>query len=251
MQGRAYVAAIRRLTDRFEDRELDHLADLARRVAEAVMAGSAIHFYDNGHMLNHELFNRAGGLPLLTRFGIAGPQISDETPRRAAGAPEKPSTEDEAFPLALARHAVRMSDLRPGDYLLIGSVSGRSPFIVELALAAGAGGVRTVALTALAYARTLPPLHPSGQLLHQVTDETVDIQTEAGDAALAVPGIRERVGPTSGIMAALTMWALEAEIAEALVQEHQVEPTVLRSVNYPDGPERLAEARTRFSEQGY
>lgn len=251
MLGQQYLTVIRALTNQLESQELPHLVQLADQAADVVMQGGAIHVYDNGHLLNHELFNRAGGLALLGGLQLTPPAVQHDVRRReGAVPPPQPDTADERFPLAWAREVVHRSACRPGDLLIIGSVSGRSPFIVELALAARTQGIFVVGLTALAYARELPALHPSGQLLYQVCDDVIDMGTGPGDAALAVPGLTEKLGPTSGVMAALVAWCFVAELTEALL-ERGLEPTVFRSVNYPDGPAAYQAAVARYQRLGY
>ncbi len=246
-----YLNVVRKLMQDLESQEMSHLHELGERLADRVISGQVLHLYDNGHMLNHELFNRAGGLALLARLDIGRPTVSNVVVRLES----RPSTgefgsTDQDMDLALARYAVEHSAMVSGDELILGSVSGRSPFIVELALEAGRRGIHTLALTARRYAQSLPPLHASGKLLYQVTEDVIDIQTDAGDAALAMDGLEEKLGPTSGVMAAVAMWTLESEVARALLAKGVI-PTVFRSVNYPDGPERLMAARQRFAERGY
>ncbi|MDA8204430.1 MAG: sugar isomerase domain-containing protein [Thermaerobacter sp.] len=252
MLGLAYTRAVRQLIEELEHREMAHLQALGERMAEGVQSGHVIHLYDNGHMLNHEMFNRAGGLALLARLDVGQPTVANSAVRpKAAGLKANPSAvAGDDLDMALARYVVDRSAAMAGDDLIIGSVSGRSPLVVELALGARERGIRTVALTALKYARTLPARHVSGKLLYQVTDDVIDIGTEAGDAALTVEGLPEKLAPTSGIMAAVAMWALEAAIAEALLKRG-ITPTVFRSVNYPDGPERLDAAKRRYETLGY
>ncbi len=250
MSGSAFTHKLYGLIGDFEAREMRHIEYLGERLAQSVISGHVVHLYDNGHMLNHELFNRAGGLALLAQLNITPPTITNTVVRRHLDMFPLSSSQDHTIDVALARFAIERSSMIPGDYLLIGSVSGRSPFIVELALEARRAGIHTVALTALRYTQSLPARHPKGKLLYQIADEIIDIQTEEGDASVHLDGLEERIAPTSGIMAAVAMWTLEIELAQALLKRG-VMPTVFRSVNYPDGPERFAAAHQRFTELGY
>ena len=250
MLGERYMGVVRRILDAVETEELPKVAAVAERAAASVAAGGAFYVYDNGHMLNTELFNRAGGLVLL-----AGVPVTRRAPgpdgRRFGGGPlAEPDAEAERMEdLSLARMAVRQAGVRADDVVMLGSVSGRSPLVVELALAAKRRGAYTVALTARAYAEILPPLHPSGQLLYQAADMVLDTHTAVGDAELTVEGLPEKLLPSSGISAAVVAWCLIGELVEQLLARGIV-PTVLRSINYPDGPERYAEAMARYRERG-
>lgn len=251
MSGLAYFSAVRTLMQRLETQELPHIQALGVQLARSVKVGKVVHVYDNGHMLNHELFNRAGGLALVARLDISRPSVTNQVVRKAEKHEGLDSSSiDLEMDTTLARYAVAHSSMGADDHLIIGSVSGRSAFVVELALAAQDRGIHTIALTAVSYAKALPPLHASGKLLYQVTEDVIDMQTEAGDGALALEGLEEKLGPTSGVMAAVVMWSLEAELAKALI-ESGVTPTVFRSVNYPDGPKRLRQAQNRFAQRGY
>jgi uncharacterized phosphosugar-binding protein len=250
MGAKAYLDRLRERLDEVEREELAKIKALAAVIADRVVAGGAVHLLDHGHMLNRELFNRAGGLALLAGVETTEPGVSHQVRRRGIPGVESAMSEaDPAFTLAWAAEVARRAAFRPDDVFVVGSVSGRSPFIVELALQAKARGVHTVALTALKYARTLPPLHPSGRLLYQVADTVLDIKTGVGDAEIDVTGVPEKMGPSSGVMAATVAWCLEIAVAEALVARGVV-PTVYRSVNFPDGPTVYRAQRARYESEG-
>lgn len=248
--GKRYLGVLRDIVDAVERDELPKLEALADRIADRIAAGGAFYAYDNGHMLNTELFNRAGGLALLAPVPVAHPPAPPDGRRKGGEPLADRAAEDALDGPALARMAVRRAGVRAGDVLLLGSVSGRSPMVVEMALAAKAQGAYVVALTAVAYARVLPPLHPSGQLLYQVADLVLDTHTQEGDAELEVEGLPYKVLPSSGISAAAVAWCLVGELVERLLARG-LEPTVFRSVNYPDGPDRYQDALARYRRLGY
>ena len=70
----------------------------------------------------------------------------------------------------------------------MGSVSGKTANVVELALQARAHGLTVIALTALAYSSQLASEHPSGKRLYEVADLALDNHAPFGDAMLAVEG---------------------------------------------------------------
>jgi uncharacterized phosphosugar-binding protein len=252
MPGQQYLDVVRRYVDGVGARELPHLRELAQDAARRISESALIHVYDHGHMLTHELFDRAGGLALLSKVAVARPGVSPSAGRPALGSPpdKKQPVEPLDMETTLARFVVRQSDMRPNDMLFIGSAAGRAPFLVELALEARRAGLRTVGVVALRYAETLPAAHPSGQLLHQVVDDVIDMQTGPGDAELVLDGVEEKVGPASGILTALIFWTFVVELTEALTARGIV-PTVYRSTQYPDGPQRYQEARERYRTLGY
>ena len=71
---------------------------------------------------------------------------------------------------AYIAHVFENGQLRPGDVLFVGSVSGKTANVVELALQARANGLFVIALTALDYSAKLISEHPSGKRLYEAAD---------------------------------------------------------------------------------
>ena len=89
------------------------------------------------------------------------------------------------------RLAVRLSELRAGDALMVASVSGRTLQTVELALAARALGVTVIGLTSLEYTAQVESDHPSGQKLCDAAGIVID-----NCALSATPASRPRAMST-------------------------------------------------------
>ncbi|MGC8487126.1 MAG: sugar isomerase domain-containing protein [Clostridia bacterium] len=251
MVAKQYLEAIARLLQEIETEELGRIQALADRIAEAVRSGGLFYVFDNGHMLNTELFNRAGGLALIAPLIFTRPGFGSSA-LRLGGTPAwsddgRQVGDDD---LVLARMAVRRAGVRAGDVVLLGSVSGRSPAVVEMAREASVLGALTVALTALGYSTLLPASHPSGQRLFEAVDVVLDTHTGEGDAEVTLEGLSDKILPSSGISAALVAWCLVGEVFAALLARG-IEPTVFRSINYPDGPARHREALDRYRRLGY
>ncbi len=250
MLAKAYLDVIRQMMGQLENEELIHIDQIAEEAAAAVKAGHVIYLYDHGHMLNHELFDRAGGIALLGQVAPVRPSQPTTAVRPAAGRDLPRPAWNNGMDSEFARFVVMQADMRRGDWFFIASAAGRAPFLVDLALTARSAGVYTVGLIALRYAKILPALHPSGQLLHHVVDDLIDLQTSEGDAELSLEGLDEKIGSASGIMGALIGWMIVAALAEAMVARG-IPPTVFRSAQYPDGPARLRAARERYQRLGY
>ncbi len=250
MLAQQYLDAIQRILGDVRE-DLPQLAALGGQIAGRIAEGGVFYVYDNGHLLTSELFNRAGGLALMAPIQLTRPRFGSDAVRRGgepvAGRADAVVAEEE---LLLARMAVQHAGVGAGDVVLLGSVSGRSPLVVEMAREAARRGALTIALTALSYARTLPPAHPSGQRLDGAADVVLDTHTTVGDAEISVPGLAETLLPSSGVSAALVAWCLVGEVVEHLLAR-EIVPTVFRSINYPDGPERYREAVARYRELGY
>lgn len=238
-----YFDAVEKLIREIREAESGKIVKVAEICADSVAEGGVLHIHDTGHMLNSELVHRAGGLALLTPFSFS---LNVNNPN--AYREKNPSSVDltsETVALALKR-----SNIKSGDVLFIGSVSGKSKNVVELAIQAREMGVTVVAITSLDYSSRLQSEHPTGKRLYEVADLTIDNHAPYGDAMLEVEGLDVKACPASGLAAACIMWAITAGIIERLLKRGLV-PTVYRSVNAPGGPEDVRSRQERYKELGY
>lgn len=238
-----YFDAISAKIKEIKKAESENIAHIAEICAHSIASGGVIHVHDTGHMLTSELMGRAGGLVGMTPFGFGLSVNNPNSFRDKEG--DSVNIISETISLALKR-----SNIRPGDVLFIGSVSGKSEQVVELAIQAGAMGVTTVGITALAYSSKLESQHPSGKRLYEATELVLDNHAGYGDSMLQVEGLDAGVCPASGIAAACIMWAVSAGIVEQLLA-NGIEPTVYKSVNAPGGPEDVQARQTRYKEKGF
>lgn len=223
--------------------ETDLIAHIAEICAHSIQSGGVIHIHDTGHMLNSELISRAGGLVGMTPFNF-GMNVNNPNSFRDK---QGNSTNLTAETIALA---LKRSNVRAGDVMFIGSVSGKSEQVVELAMQAQAMGVTTISISSVTYSSQLESQHPSGKRLYEATEFFLDNHAPYGDAMLSVEGLDTGVCPASGIAAAVIMWAISAGTVENLLA-HGTTPTVYKSVNAPGGPEDVQARQERYKEKGY
>lgn len=238
-----YFDAVEKLLADIRQAESEKITRVAEICADSVAKGGVVHIHDTGHMLNSELVHRAGGLALVTPFTFA---LNVNNPN--AYREKSPSSKDvtaETIALALKR-----SNVKPGDVLFIGSVSGKSKSVVELAIQAKDMGLTVVAVTSFEYSSKLQSEHPSGKRLFEVADIAIDNHAPYADAMLDLEGLDVKVCPASGIAAACIMWAVTAGIVQNLL-ERGIVPTVYKSVNAPGGPEDVKARQERYKELGY
>jgi len=238
-----YFDAIQARIDAIRADESDKIAEVARICADSIAAGGVLHIHDTGHMLNTELSGRAGGLVGFTPFSY-GINVASPNSYRMS---EDPAPDLTAEIIALS---LRKSTIRTGDVLFVGSVSGKSEGVVELALQAKEMGVTTVGVSSIAYSSALESQHPSGKRLFEVVDIALDNHAPYGDGMLEVEGLDATVCPASGLCAATIMWAVMAGTIESLLAKGIV-PTVYKSVNAPGGPEDVNARQQRYKELGY
>jgi uncharacterized phosphosugar-binding protein len=219
------------------------IAQAAKLCADALEKGGTLHIFDSGHMVSQELVHRAGGLAAINALTF---QLVVGNNVRARA--------DNAQPASLSysyiEHVFETNQLRAGDVLFVGSVSGKTANVIELALQGRAHGLTVIVLTAMAYSSKLESEHPSGKRLYECADLVIDNCAPYGDGMLTVEGLEYPVCPGSGIGAAVSLWAVVAGIIEEMMNRG-LTPTVYPSVNRPDGWQVLNKAYETARQKGY
>ncbi len=132
----------------------------------------------------------------------------------------------------------------PHDSMICFSSTGINGLVIEMALEAKQRGLPVIAVTSLDHARSTISRHSSGKKLYEVADVTIDNCTPAGDAVVALQGLKYKVSPTSTIGAVAVVNALKARTAE-LMLSRGVEPIVLTSPHFADQPQEAEEQLQR------
>jgi uncharacterized phosphosugar-binding protein len=214
------------------------IAEAAEALADTLSGGGLIYVFGCGHSaaLSMDLFYRAGGLMLVH-------PIFDERivlTRR----PVTETTEWEQKE-GWAGELLEQAGARAGDALVVFSTSGRNGAPIDVALAAKAAGLPVVAVTSRAYAGSLPSRHSSGKRLHEVADYVLDNQVDPGDAAVSLPGLEQKVGPTSTALSSAIAQALMVEVTAKLLARGEM-PPVYVSANIPGGMEHNEAVFARY-----
>jgi uncharacterized phosphosugar-binding protein len=217
----------------------------AKLCADALANGGIIHIFDSGHMVSSELINRAGGLVALAPLSFNLNVVNTVKARADRTLPE-----GNTLSFGYISHVFETNQLRSGDVLFIGSVSGKTPNVIELALQAREHGLKVIALTGLAYSSRLASEHPSGKRLYEVADLVLDNHAPYGDGMIEVEGVDYPILPASGLGAAAVMWAVVAGTIEELLARG-LKPTVFPSVNRPDGKNLVSQVEEEARRKGY
>ena len=134
----------------------------------------------------------------------------------------------------LGKIILKENRVKKDDVLIIHSVSGRNNVPVEMAQEAKALGVTTIAITNLVYSSSVTSRHPSGKHLYEVCDLVIDNMGCAGDAAITLEGLPEKIGPTSTAVGAALINALVIETVGGMLKDG-VFPPVFMSANLDGG----------------
>jgi uncharacterized phosphosugar-binding protein len=215
----------------------------AKLCADSLAGGGMIHIFDSGHMISSELINRAGGLVAMSSLSF-NLNVLNPVKARADRAAEK------TLSYSYIEHVFETNQLRKGDVLFVGSVSGKTANVVELALQGRARGLKVIVITALEYSRQLPSEHPSGKHLYEAADLVLDNYAPYGDAMIEIDGLEYPVLPASGMGAAAVMWAVVAGTIDEMLARG-LKPTIFPSVNRPDGKNLVAQVEAEALRKGY
>ena len=242
-----YFDALLTKIQEIREHERDSILKAARLCTDTLQSKGVIHIYDTGHLVNQELTNRAGGMaafnPLKFNFNVDTTYNHRERDR-------EPVKTEVPYETQLVSMVITRGGLRPGDVLIIGTVSGKSSLPIELARQAREHGLKVICVTAVSYSSKLKSSHSSGKLLYEVGDVVIDNHADYGDAMLEVEGLDRKIIPASGMGAVVALWALVAGIAEEMLSRG-LEPTFFMSANRPDGPEQYQASLAAYREKGF
>ncbi len=223
-----YQQAALRVIAAIVDTQQAPLERAAQAIFQSLRSGGVFHVFGTGHShaVAEETFHRAGGLVPVNVIQEAF--LTPLTPPRLSGRLERVG--------GLAARILDGHDLRPGEVLLVISNSGINVVPVEMALEAKARGLIVLGLTSLMHSRSVPPRHPSGKRLFEITDIVLDNCGEPGDAAVQYDGLATRVAPTSLLAGSFIVNTLVCRIVELFLAAG-LAPPMYMSANVPGGDE--------------
>lgn len=243
----------RELADQFFDRAIGLLEKVRKDAAEdlgaagslladTVANGGRLFAYGAGHssLAAQDTVYRAGGLAVMNLLPVPGTTGVDVVPATLGSALERVN--------GLAAAVLDASPARSGDTLVIISLSGRNPLPVEMALNAGALGIRVIGVTSVAYAEGTRSRHASGTFLKDHCDVVVDSGIPIGDTTLTAPGVPAPFAPASTVVTSALMQAMTAAAAGELL-ERGIEPPLLRSGNVDGGHEWNDQVMTAYADR--
>jgi len=236
-----YIKAVNDLFTTINQTQSENMEKAAELIAVSVKGGANVHVFDTGHIIDSELINRAGGLAILKSIKYV---FTVDDPVRAKDQTGKSKSLE-----GLGMYVLRQSNVMPGDVLILGSVSGKTVNVIDLAIEAKKMGVKTIVITAIAYSSLLNSDHSSGKHLYELGDVVIDNCAPKGDAMIEVEGLDNKFGPASGLSAAYILWQTCARVVEKLLAL-DAKPTVYKSVNFPNGMEQHEKLCKRYEELG-
>ena len=217
------------------------IAAAAEALADTLSAGGLVYVFGCGHSaaLTMDLFYRAGGLMLIH------PIFDDRILLNHRPVTETTEWEQKQ---GWAPDLLPQSGARPGDAVIVFSTSGRNGAPIDIALTAKEIGLTVIAVTSRAYASSLPSRHSSGKRLHEVADLVIDNHVDPGDASLSLPGLQQKVGPTSTVLGSAIAQALIVQAMARLLEKGETPPVYI-SANLPGGSEQNQQVLSRYRDR--
>ncbi len=229
-----YINKIKELISNIEDIEFSNMNKCTNILVEAILNNKSIYTFGASHagIISEELFYRAGGLMLINPI-FAKELMLDNVPVTITSKMERCAGYGEII--------ASKYDFKNGDILILHSVSGRNPIIIELAIKAKNKGCIVIGITNLTYSKNVSSRHHSKKNLYEYCDLILNNHGEIGDACIEIPGIDQKVGPTSTITMALIMNNIIVETVLKLKEKGIDRPPVFYSANL-DNKDHLNEA---------
>jgi uncharacterized phosphosugar-binding protein len=221
-----YWEHVDELYGRVRSGQKEHIIRAGKMIAEAAAGGGCIHIHDTGHIIDAELINRGGGLVLYKKLKY---QLQVDNPVR-----KRDRSDMDASMEGLAAYVLKASGARPGDVLILGTVSGRTFGAVDLAFEAKKLGIKLILITSMTYASTVDAVHSSGKKLYEIADVVIDNCAPAAEGMMDVDGLEAKLCAASGLTAAFIMWSVTTVVVEELLKVG-IMPGVLKSANFPGG----------------
>lgn len=222
-----YADHIHDIESRIVSEQGDNIAKAAQMVCDAFQAGGNIFAFGPGHagMFAEEMFYRAGGLVITNPLFHSGVMCN-----------ERPMTLTSALEVLPGYGTVILdeSPLRAGDVLLIHSVAARNPVVVEMAIKARERGITVISILCMDYASQVTSRDPSGKMLQEVSDLFIDTCGDLGDACITIPGIKQKVAPTSSVLGSFIANCILLQTCACFL-DAGITPPVFQSANVDGG----------------
>jgi len=240
-KGKEYLDRILDLLKTIEEQQGENIAQAADLIVEAILRGNALFAFGTVHsaLPIADLYIRAGGLALLNQIRAPALNSVEYDPPMLAMKMERL----EGYGSLILEHA----HTKPGDVLILVSVSGRNPVPVEMAMSAKEKGMKVIALTSMQYTQSVPSRHSSGKKLYEFADALIDCYSIPGDAILELEGLPVRFCATSGAINTAILQCLMAETVERLL-EKGFEPPIFIAGNLDGTEDYLRKFRKKLIE---
>ena len=210
-----------RILQEIWENESGRIAQAGKFVADSIAADGLLYAFGCGHshMIEEELFYRAGGL------GAVYPMFDTSTMLQEGAAKSSMIERMSGY----ADKVFSRYPVTEKDTVLLASTSGINSFIIEFAQQAKARGAKVIGITSYAYLEK-PSRQKDGLHLADVCDLAIDNHVPVGDAVVTVCTDGTKAGPVSSIATLAICDAIELAACQSL-RDRGLDPEVFRSGN--------------------
>ena len=238
-----YQKRVDQLFEHVKTTQRENIIAAGKMITDTLQNGGNIYLSEICHSIQNDLIDRGGGPFFYRPFQYKLEVKSD--------ARQRDRSDMDLDMEGLGAYVLKASTIRPGDVLFVGSVSGRTKHVVDLAYEAKKMGIKVIAMSSMSYAQSVGPVHSSGKKLYEIVDLTLDNCAPAAEAMLDVEGVEAKFAAASGLASSFILWSVTAVVIEEM-QKRGMDPLLLKSTNYPGGPDyNDGLARPRYWKQGY
>lgn len=212
----------------------------AELLARATLEGHNIFAFGCSHAMlpMFELYYRTGGMATINPVRAPGLSLDVD--------PATMTSHMERIP-GYGKIIVDANPLGKDDVIIVHSVSGRNTVPIDVALEAKKRGVHVIVITSLEMTNSVTSRHPDGIKLYETAEVLIDNCGCVGDAAVEVPGVPEKVGPTSTAVAVALLNAMMTQAVDNIVRAGATAPVFI-SANVDGGDEHNTEMMKKYGE---
>lgn len=231
-----YAASVTGILNEIWTGERTSIDRAGEMLADSLAADGMLYVFGCGHshMVEEELFYRAGGL------GAVCPIFETSTMLHEGAAKSSKIERMSGYAGLVAERF----DMGPKDCFLTVSSSGINPFAIEMAQCAAARGTKVIGISSFCY-KEKPSRHRDGLHLPDVCDVCIDNHVPVGDACVEVCMDGTKAGPVSSLASLAIADAVMLSACQKL-RERGIEPEVFRSGNCSGGDEYNRRLIERF-----
>lgn len=233
-----YFNGIYKILNEVEQKEKENIEKATEIFVEAIEKKHSIFVFGASHagILSQELYYRAGGLMLINPI-FAKELMLDNEPITHTSSMEKL--------VGYGKALAKKTPFTEKDVLLIHSVSGRNPVIIDMAISAKEKGVKIIGLTNLKYSHKVESRHPSNKKLYDLCDVVIDNHGDIGDAMIQIKN-KQKVGPSSTVIGATILNEIIVETVKRLIKNGMKNPPIFYSANLDGGYKKNARLMRQY-----
>ena len=215
--GLDYFNNTKKLIDDLRDKEMENIVTASELCANSISKKGLVFMFGAGHsrIMCEEMTPRQGCFPGF--FALVEHAVSNHSSIIGTNGLRGPMFLEKYY--GYAEEILNGFKFGKNDVMIIISVSGIRPLIVEMALEAKKRGLPVISMVSRKHCEASKPGHKSGKKLIDVSDIIIDSQCPPGDCVIELDGLEWKTGPVSTVMGALITNMIRCEVADRLIKK--------------------------------